>query len=480
VDKNKILVKDKAGITRFIKDKAIRFVDVRFIDLPGVQQHLTIPSEMFLDSVMESGLAFDGSSINGFQSIDESDLKLMPDLSTVYLDPFKQEPTLAMSFNVVDPVTGQVYEKDPRQVALKTEEYIKSSGIADKAFFAPEAEFYIFDDVRFNTTINEGYYKLDSTEGAWNTGTRYDDGNTGHRPKIKGGYFPVPPVDQTSDIRDQIVVNLQNAGFSIERSHHEVGTAGQQEINYRFSTLTRAADDLMTFKYIVKNTCFVNGKTATFLPKPLFDDNGSGMHCHQSLWKNNKPLFFQQGNYAGLSDLARWYIGGIIKHAPAVLAFTNPTTNSYRRLIPGFEAPTYLVYSERNRSAAIRVPITGPSAAAKRIEFRIPDPSSNPYLAFSAQVLAGLDGIKKKIEPPKPVESNLYAMSKKELSKIATVPNSLEKSLEALQKDNEFLLAGGCFTQDLINTWVDYKQVNEIDYLQVRPTPGEFELYFDI
>jgi glutamine synthetase len=480
VDKNKILAKDKSEIIKLIKTKSVKFIDVRFIDLPGVQQHLTIPTEMFLETVIEKGLAFDGSSINGFQSIDESDLKLMPDLTTGYLDPFKKETTLAISFNVVDPITGQVYEKDPRQVAIKTEQYIKSTGIADQAFFASEAEFYIFDDVRFNTTINEGYYTIDSSEGAWNTGTHYDDGNTGHRPKIKGGYFPVPPIDQTSEIRDQIAVNLQNAGFTIERQHHEVGTAGQQEINYKFSTLTKAADDLMTFKYIVKNTCFENGKTATFLPKPLFGDNGSGMHCHQSLWKNNKPLFYKKGNYADLSDIARWYIGGIIKHAPAVLAFTNPTTNSYRRLIPGFEAPTYLVYSQRNRSAAVRIPITGPSPAAKRIEFRIPDPSSNPYLAFSAQVLAGLDGIRRKQEPPKPVQSNLYSMSQKELSKIATVPNSLEKSLEALQKDNDFLLAGQCFTKDLINTWVNYKTVNEINYLKVRPTPGEFELYFDI
>ncbi|MDR2748872.1 MAG: type I glutamate--ammonia ligase [Bifidobacteriaceae bacterium] len=471
---------DKKKIVDLIEKNNIRFINVRFIDLPGVQQHLNIPSKMFLDSVIADGLAFDGSSIKGFQTINESDLKLVPDFDTAYIDPFKKEPTLAMSFSVVDPITNNAYEKDPRQVAFKTEEYIRSTGIADQIFFAPEAEFYIFDDVRFNTSINEGYYSIDSTEGAWNTGTNYADGNSGHRPKIKGGYFPVPPVDQTAEIRDEIVANLQNAGFEVERSHHEVGTAGQQEVNYKFSTLTRAADDLMTFKYIVKNTCFENGQTATFLPKPLFDDNGSGMHCHQSLWKKGKPLFFESGKYGDLSDIARWYIGGIIKHAPSILAFTNPTTNSYRRLVPGFEAPTYLVYSARNRSAAIRIPITGSSPAAKRIEFRIPDPSSNPYLAFSAQALAGIDGVINKIEPPKPVDGNLYAMSEKALSKIKTVPDSLEKSLDALKKDYKFLLAGGCFTEDLIQTWIDYKQHNEIDYLKVRPTPGEFELYFDI
>ncbi|MDR3128472.1 MAG: type I glutamate--ammonia ligase [Bifidobacteriaceae bacterium] len=471
---------NKQKIINLIEKYNIRFINVRFIDLPGVQQHLNIPVQMFLDTVIDDGLAFDGSSINGFQTIDQSDLKLTPDLDTVYVDPFKKQPTLAISFSVVDPITNQAYAKDPRQVAFKTEKYLKSSGIADQAWFAPEAEFYIFDDIRFNTSINEGYYKIDSTEGAWNTGTYYDEGNSGHRPKIKGGYFPVPPIDQTADIRDKIVVNLQNAGFSIERSHHEVGTAGQQEINYKFSTLTRAADDLMTFKYIVKNTCFKEDKTATFLPKPLFDDNGSGMHCHQSLWKDGKSLFFDKNKYGQLSDIARWYIGGIIRHAPSILAFTNPTTNSYRRLVPGFEAPTYLVYSERNRSAAIRIPITGSSPAAKRIEFRIPDPSSNPYLAFSAQILAGVDGILNKIEPPKPVDENLYAMSAKKLSRIKTVPNSLEESLEALDKDKDFLLAGDCFTQNLIDTWIDYKYTNEIEYLRVRPTPGEFELYFDI
>ncbi|MDR2799460.1 MAG: type I glutamate--ammonia ligase, partial [Bifidobacteriaceae bacterium] len=292
--------------------------------------------------------------------------------------------------------------------------------------------------------------------------------------------FPVPPIDQTAEIRDEIVVNLQNAGFEVERSHHEVGTAGQQEINYKFSTLTSSADDLMTFKYIVKNTCYENGQTATFLPKPLFDDNGSGMHCHQSLWKNGKPLFYEKGKYGDLSDMARWYIGGIIKHSASILAFTNPTTNSYRRLVPGFEAPTYLVYSARNRSAAIRIPITGSSPAAKRIEFRIPDPSSNPYLAFSAQALAGIDGIINKIEPPKPIDENIYALDEKRLSKIKTVPDSLEKALDALKADYKFLLKGDCFTEELIQTWIDYKQCNEIDYLKVRPTPGEFELYFDI
>ncbi|MDR1447853.1 MAG: type I glutamate--ammonia ligase [Candidatus Ancillula sp.] len=471
-------IKTKSDVERIIKDEGVEFVDVRFVDLPGIQQHFTIPVDEFLETAFESGLAFDGSSIRGFQAINESDMKLIPDVSTAYLDLFREHITLNVTFSVVDPFTDEPYSRDPRQVAAKAENYLRSTGIADTAFFAPEAEFYLFDDVRFLTSASQSFYAIDSVEGAWNTGADEISGNLGYKPRYKGGYFPVPPVDHFADLRNDITSNCAESGLKIEREHHEVGTAGQQEINYRFNTLVHAGDDLLKFKYIVKNTAWEANKSATFLPKPIFGDNGSGMHCHQSLWKDGKPLFFDANGYGGLSDLARWYIGGLIKHSSAVLAFTNPTTNSYHRLVPGFEAPVNLVYSARNRSAAIRIPITGDNPKAKRVEFRVPDPSSNPYLAFSAQLLAGLDGIQNRIEPPAPIDKDIYELPPEEHANIKHVPASLEEAINALEEDHEFLTVGNVFTQDLIDTWIAYKRA-EITEFSLRPHPHEFELYYD-
>lgn len=366
----------------YVKDEGVAFIDVRFCDLPGIMQHFTVPVSSFGPEVFEDGLQFDGSSIRGFQQIHESDMSLLPDPTTAYIDPFRRDKTLIVNFFVHDPLTGEAYSRDPRNIARKAEAYLKSTGIADTAFFAPEAEFYVFDDVRFETKQNESYYHIDSVAGAWNTGRVEEGGNRGYKVRYKGGYFPAPPVDHFADLRNDITKHLETSGLLVERAHHEVGTAGQAEINYRFNTLLTAADDVMKFKYIVKNTAWDAGKTATFMPKPIFGDNGSGMHCHQSLWNGGDPLFYDESGYGGLSDVARWYIGGILKHAPSLLAFTNPTVNSYHRLVPGFEAPVNLVYSQRNRSACIRIPITGSNPKAKRIEFRCPDPSANPYLAF--------------------------------------------------------------------------------------------------
>jgi glutamine synthetase len=407
-------------------------------------------------------------------------MKLIPEPSTAYLDPFRAAKTLNVVFSIVEPRTGEPYERDPRQVAVKAEQWLKSTGIADTAYFGPEAEFYVFDDVRFETAQNRGYYHIDSIEGAWNTGRVEEGGNRGYKTRYKGGYFPVPPVDHYADLRDQMSSALIASGIEIERAHHEVGTAGQAEINYKFDTLARAGDQLLKFKYIVKNVAWGNGKTATFMPKPLFGDNGSGMHCHQSLWKDGSPLFYDELGYAGLSDTARYYIGGLLHHAPALLAFTNPTVNSYHRLVPGFEAPVNLVYSSGNRSACIRVPITGTNAKAKRIEFRIPDPSANPYLAFAAMVMAGVDGIRNKIEPPAPIDKDLYELPPDEAASIAQVPASLDAVLHALEADHEFLTEGGVFTEDLIDAWVTYKRSTEIDPIRLRPHPHEFELYYDV
>ena len=464
-------------VSRFISDEDVKFVDVRFCDLPGILQHFTIPVEVF-DPV--EPLMFDGSSIRGFQAIHESDMALVPDLSTATVDPFRSAKTLNINFFIHDPVTGEQYSRDPRNVAKKAEAYLASSGIADTAYFAPEAEFYVFDDVRFETKSNAGYYHIDSEAGAWNTGAIEDGGNRGYKVRYKGGYFPAPPVDHFADLRAEMSLELIKAGIQVECQHHEVGTAGQAEINYRFNTLLAAADQLMLFKYIVKNVAWRNGKTATFMPKPIFGDNGSGMHCHQSLWRDGSPIFYDEQGYAGLSDSARYYIGGILKHAPSLLAFTNPTVNSYHRLVPGFEAPVNLVYSQRNRSAAVRIPITGANPKAKRLEFRAPDPSSNPYLAFAAMLLAGLDGVKNKVEPPEPVDKDLYELPPDEHASIPQVPDSLPAVLDALEADYDYLLEGGVFTQDLIETWVEYKRTKEIDPLRLRPHPHEFELYYDI
>ena len=467
-------------VLRFIKDEDVQFVDVRFCDLPGVMQHFNVPAQSVDEDFFTDGQMFDGSSIRGFQAIHESDMKLIPDPKTAYLDPFRAEKTLALNFSIVDPFTDEPYSRDPRNIAAKAEAYLAGTGIADTVYFGPEAEFYVFDDVRFETKANAGYYYIDSIEGAWNTGRVEEGGNRGYKTRYKGGYFPVPPVDHYADLRDEMSIELGRAGIQVERAHHEVGTAGQAEINYKFDTLLHAGDQLMLFKYIIKNVAWAAGKTATFMPKPLFGDNGSGMHCHQSLWKDGKPLFYDELGYAGLSDMARYYIGGLLKHAPSLLAFTNPTMNSYHRLVPGFEAPVNLVYSQRNRSACIRIPITGANPKAKRIEFRVPDPSSNPYLAFSAMLMAGLDGIRNKIEPEQPVDKDLYELPPDEHAEIAQVPVSLPEVLDALEEDHDYLLEGGVFTEDLIETWIDYKRTHEIDPIRLRPHPHEFELYYDI
>ncbi|MET8628639.1 type I glutamate--ammonia ligase [Kitasatospora sp. NPDC004669] len=465
-----------AEVKQFIQDNDVKFVDVRFCDLPGVLQHFSVPAATFDPS---ETLMFDGSSIRGFQAIHESDMALVPDLATARLDPFRAEKHLNINFFIQDPVTGEAYSRDPRNVAKKAEAYLASSGIADTAFFGPEAEFYVFDSVRFETSANASFYHIDSEAGAWNTGAAEGDVR-GYKVKYKGGYFPVPPVDHFADLRAEMSLELAKAGLEVERQHHEVGTAGQAEINYKFNTLLHAADDLMLFKYIIKNVAWRNGKTATFMPKPIFGDNGSGMHVHQSLWSEGSPLFYDEQGYAGLSDTARYYIGGLLRHAPSLLAFTNPSVNSYHRLVPGFEAPVNLVYSQRNRSAAIRIPITGSNAKAKRIEFRAPDPSSNPYLAFSAMLMAGLDGIRNKIEPLEPVDKDLYELAPEEHANVPQVPSSLPAVLEALEADHEYLLAGNVFTPDLIETWIDFKRTNEIAPIALRPHPHEFELYYDL
>ncbi|TNC21397.1 type I glutamate--ammonia ligase [Amycolatopsis alkalitolerans] len=467
-------------IQRLITDENVQFVDVRFCDLPGVMQHFTVPAKAFDEEAFGEGLAFDGSSVRGFQSIHESDMLLLPDPDTARIDPFRKEKTLSINFFVHDPFTREAYSRDPRNIARKAEQYIAESGVADTVFFGPEAEFYIFDSVRFNSAENGTFHEIDSIEGWWNTGREEEGGNRGYKTKYKGGYFPVPPVDHYADLRDEISQNLMNSGFTLERAHHEVGTAGQAEINYKFNTLLHAADDLQLFKYIVKNTAWAAGKTATFMPKPLFGDNGSGMHCHQSLWKDGQPLFYDESGYAGLSDTARHYIGGILAHAPSLLAFTNPTVNSYHRLVPGFEAPVSLVYSQRNRSACVRIPITGTNAKAKRIEFRCPDSSGNPYLAFAAMMMAGLDGIKNKIEPAEPIDKDLYELPPEEAKDVKQVPADLGSVLDNLESDHDFLTEGGVFTPDVIDTWISFKRENEIDPLRLRPHPYEFALYYDV
>lgn len=467
-------------VLTFIKDEDVKFVDIRFCDLPGVMQHFNVPAKSLDEDFFTEGQAFDGSSIRGFQAIHESDMKLLPDVKTAYLDPFRAEKTLIMNFSIVDPFTDEPYSRDPRNIAIKAEAYLRSTGIADTAYFGAEAEFYVFDDIRYANNAQTSFYAIDSVEAAWNSGREEEGGNRGYKTAFKGGYFPVPPVDHFADTRDRICLNLDRVGLEVERSHHEVGTAGQQEINYKFNTLLHSGDDIMKFKYVVKNTVWEEGKTATFMPKPIFGDNGSGMHTHQSLWKDGKPLFYDEQGYGGLSDIARWYIGGLLKHAPALLAFTNPSANSYHRLVPGFEAPVNLVYSARNRSACIRIPIAGTSPKAKRIEFRIPDPSANPYLAFAAQLMAGLDGIKNRIEPPEPIDKDLYELPPEEHEQIEQVPCTLEEVLAALENDHEFLLEGDVFTEDLIRTWIDWKTENEVAPLRLRPHPYEFEMYFSI
>jgi glutamine synthetase len=467
-----------AEVLAFIKKEDVQFLDIRFTDLPGIQQHFNIPASTVDLEFFEVGQLFDGSSIRGFQGIAESDLQLIPDVTTAYVDPYRVEKTLVLIFDIYNPRNGEIYHRDPRQVAKKAEKYLASTGIADTAFFAPEAEFFIFDDVRYEVSSGRSFYSVDSEEAAWNTGRKEEGGNLANKTPHKGGYFPVSPVDKLADLRDQICLQLAAVGLHVERSHHEVGTAGQCEINYRFDTLVKSADDLLKFKYIVKNEADIHGKVATFMPKPLYNDNGSGMHTHQSLWAKGKPLFYDEKGYAGLSDVARWYIGGILKHAGAILAFTNPTMNSYRRLVKGFEAPVNLVYSAGNRSAAIRIPITGTNPKAKRIEFRAPDASSNPYFAFAVQMMAGLDGVLNKIEPHAPVDKDLYELPADEAKNIPQVPGSLEEALIALESDHEFLLQGGVFTLDLIEEWISLKRSMEVMPSAQRPHPFEYETTF--
>lgn len=462
-----------------MSDEGIEFIDLRFCDLPGLMQHFTVPAHQLTADVFDEGLGFDGSSIRGFQEIQESDMLLIPDPDTAVVDRFRQHPTLNINCFVRDPVTGESYTRDPRYIASKAEQYLRGTNIADTAYFGPEAEFYILDDVRFDTTQYSSYYYLDAVEGQWNSG-KDERPNLGYKPRYKEGYFPVPPMDHYQDLRSEMVAELERAGVTIEVQHHEVGTAGQAEIDMRFDTLLRMADKLMLYKYIIKNVARRHLKTVTFMPKPIFEDNGSGMHVHQSLWNGDEPLFFDEQGYAQLSDIARWYIGGLLSHAPSLLAFTNPTTNSYRRLVPGYEAPVNLVYSQRNRSACCRIPLYSRSPKAKRIEFRVPDPSCNPYLAFSAMLMAGIDGVKNKIEPPDPVDKDIYDLPPEELAELPGVPASLEDALAALSDDHDFLLEGGVFTQDVIDTWIEYKMAHEVSAIRLRPHPHEFHLYFDI
>jgi glutamine synthetase len=466
-------------VLALIKEHDIKMVDVRFTDMPGTWQHFSLPASMLSEDDFVHGLGFDGSSIRGFQAINESDMLVVPDPDTAFIDPMLKIPTLALICDIRDPLTGENYSRDPRYIAKKAEEYLRSTGIADTAYFGPEAEFFLFSDVRFDQGSHFGYYFLDSDEGIWNSGADRGGKNLGYRPRYKEGYFPCPPLDALQDVRSQITLNMMAAGIEVEVHHHEVATAGQCEIDMRFDSLLRMADKLVKYKYIVKNTARQFGLTATFMPKPLFGDNGSGMHCHQSLWKEGQPLFYDPKGYALLSDTARWYIGGILTHAPALLAICAPTTNSYRRLVPGFEAPINLVYSQRNRSAAIRIPTYSDSPKARRIEFRAPDPTCNPYLAFSAMLMAGIDGIKNRIEPPPPLDVDIYELTAEEKAHIRGTPGSLAESLDALEADHDFLLAGGVFTPDVIETYLDYKRSRELIQVAIRPHPYEFFMYFD-
>jgi glutamine synthetase len=464
---------------KFIKDNSIKAVDFRFVDLPGLWQHVTFNAESIDEDTFEDGIGFDGSSIRGFQQIQESDMLLIPDATSAFVDPFTTTPTVNIICNVKDPVTLQPYTRDPRFIAQKGENYLKSTGIGDTFFIGPEPEFFILDDIRFDQTCNSGYYFLDSSEGFWNSG-RDEKPNLGYKPRYKQGYFPVPPMDSLMNLRTDMMLELEKCGVKIELHHHEVATAGQSEIGIKFDTLTAMGDKLLKFKYIVKNVARKAGKTVTFMPKPVFMDNGSGMHCHQSIWKGGKNTFYEAGGYADLSKNAIYYIGGILKHAAALLAFCAPTTNSYRRLVPGYEAPINLIYSQRNRSASVRIPAYSRSEKAKRIEVRFPDPSSNGYLAFTAMLMAGLDGIQNKIVPPDPIDKDLYDLEPEEKANVKSTPGSLEEVLNALEADHEFLLKGDVFTKDVLEAWLDYKRRSEVDAIRLRPHPYEFAMYFDI
>jgi glutamine synthetase len=460
------------------KENGARVVDLRFMDFPGLWQHFSVPISELAESSFEDGYGFDGSSIRGWQPIHASDMLVVPDAATAKMDPFYEAPTLVLICNIVDPVTREAYTRDPRNIAQKAEAYLKSSGIGDIVYFGPEAEFFIFDDIRFESTRFSAFYEIDSVEGNWNTG-RDEGPNLGYKPRHKEGYFPVPPMDKFQDLRTEMVLTLENLGIDVEAHHHEVATAGQAEIDMRFKPLLQMADQLMWFKYVLKNVAYRHNHTVTFMPKPIYEDNGTGMHTHISIWKENQPLFAGD-KYAGISQEALYAIGGILKHCQALCAFTNPTTNSYKRLVPGFEAPVNLAYSSRNRSAAVRIPMYSPSPEAKRIEFRTPDPSCNGYLAFSAMLMAAIDGIQNKIDPGDPLDKDIYNLPPEELAEIPSAPGSLEEAIDALIADQEFLLKGDVFTKDAIDMWMEYKTENEINDIKLRPHPHEFYLYFDI
>ena len=465
-------------VVKFAKEHGARMVDLKFMDFPGMWQHFTVPILRLEEVSFEDGFGFDGSSIRGWQAIHVSDMLVIPDPTTAVMDPFTATPTLSLICNIVDPITKEKYTRDPRNITQRAEAYLKSTGIADTAYFGPEAEFFIFDDIRYDQREHCGYYYINSVEGQWNTGAE-ENPNLGYKARFKEGYFPVPPTDSMADIRSEMVLTMEKVGIQVEAQHHEVATAGQAEIDMRFSTLTKSADNLMWYKYILKNVARKHGKTVTLMPKPIFGDNGSGMHTHQSLWKSGQPLFAGNG-YAGLSDMALWYIGGILKHAAALCALVAPTTNSYKRLVPGYEAPVNLAYSSRNRSAGIRIPMYSPSPKTKRIEVRFPDCSCNGYLAFAAMLMAGLDGIQNKIDPGSPLDKDIYELGPEELKDVPSVPGSLDGALTALENDHEFLLRGDVFTQDAIDVWIDYKRKREVDPVRLRPHPYEFVLYYDV
>ena len=482
--KSKVGAKKKAASGRgsvaaaMAMAKGADMVDFKFIDFPGTWQHFSIPASTLEADMFTDGLGFDGSSIRGWRAINESDMLVMPDPTTAFMDPYTAHPTISFICDIEDPITREEYSRDPRAVARRGEAYLKSTGIADTIFFGPEAEFYIFDSIQYDQNPHSAFHFIDSSEGAWNSGT--DEGpNLGYKPPYKGGYFPVPPHDSMQDLRSEMQLTMIECGIETEVHHHEVGTAGQGEIDIKFCPMVTCGDRMMLYKYIVKNTARKHGKTATFMPKPLFQDNGTGMHCHQSLWKAGKPLFAGSG-YAGLSDMALHYVGGLLKHARAILAFTNPTTNSYRRLVPGYEAPVNLALSQRNRSAAVRIPMYSSSPKSKRIEFRCPDPSANIYLALGAMMMAGLDGIKNRIDPGDPMDVDIYELPPEELAKVPLTPGTLEEALDALEADHDFLLQGGVFSQDLIDAWISYKRENEVDALRLRPHPYEFAMYYDM
>ncbi|MDD1676612.1 MAG: type I glutamate--ammonia ligase [Methanomicrobiales archaeon] len=478
------LEESASKVNSVIRGNNIQIVDFKFNDLPGLWQHFSIPSSELTEiddpvkSIWGEGIGFDGSSIRGFQKIQESDMILIPDASTVCVDPVCEVPTVSMICDVYDPLTKKPYTRDPRYIAKKAEKYLKESGIADISYWGPEYEFFLFNDIRFGQNVNSGFYFVDSVEGEWNSG-RVENPNLGYKPRFKEGYFPVPPHDSLQDIRSRVILKMIEAGIPVEVHHHEVATAGQCEIDMRFGPLLKMADQCMMYKYVVKNMAKKMGMVATFMPKPLYGDNGSGMHTHQSLWKDGKNLFFDEKGYAKISTLAKYYIGGLLEHANALMAFCAPSTNSYKRLVPGYEAPVNLVYSMRNRSAAVRIPVYTENPKTKRVEFRPPDPSCNPYLSFSAMLMAGLDGVKRKLDPGEPMDANTYELTGKEAKAIPTVPGSLEQAIAALEEDHKFLLQGGVFTQDVIDVWIDFKR-SEIDKVRLRPHPYEFYLYFDM